>query len=84
MLKIIRIALVALAASALLLACEDKPAAEPEPTKEVAAPTEPVARPPSADELKAKFEGEAKEKITADNADAVADDLAKEIETDSE
>jgi hypothetical protein len=82
MLKIIRIALVALTTPALLLACEDKPAV-PEPTKEVAAPTE-IAPPPSADELKAKFAEEAKDAITADNADAVADELEKEIDDDAE
>jgi len=83
MLKIIRIALVALAASALLLACEDKPAVEPEPAKDVVA-TPVVTPPPSADQLKAKFADKAKETITADNADAIADELEKEIDGDTE
>ena len=83
MLKIIRVALVALAASALLLACEDKPVTEPEPEVKKDVVAAPVA-PPSADELKAKFAEEAKGTITADNADTIAAELEKEIDGDTE
>jgi ABC-type glycerol-3-phosphate transport system substrate-binding protein len=84
--KIIRIAVVALAAAALLLACEDKttPVDEPETTTDVTATAEPPAPPPSADQLEKEFAEKAKKEITADNADAVADELAKEIEGDTE
>ena len=71
--KLIRIALVAVAAAALLLACEDKnaPALEEAKTEKSAAaaePAEPAA--PSAKELEGKYGDDTKKEATADSAEA--------------
>ncbi|MFC1610256.1 hypothetical protein ACFL6C_04810 [Myxococcota bacterium] len=67
------------AAAAMVVACEDQ--TKPEPTKsDIAAPAPDGL---DANKLKDQFAKEAKEAITADNAEAVAAQLEKEIDSDS-
>lgn len=63
-----------------LAGCGDKPDAQ-QPAKQAATSDAPVA---TEAELKAKFATEAQQAITKDNANAVADELLKEIAADNQ
>lgn len=73
-----RLTLIA-AVVAFCFACENKSGADAAKTDEPAAPAEEVVK----TEIPADLKAEAQKEVTAENVDAVAAELEKEIEADS-